>query len=106
MIDLGKSGYRAFSPPTAGALLNGYRGWYAMNGIHIGAGGWLHELSGIGIQRFKVSPLTFGEDNVKGERTFTAATDTADHSKLVSRDGDINLLQVVFTCLVDTDDLL
>ena len=68
MIDLGERCDGALSAAAARALLdrNGRRN--AVDRIHVGTRGGLHELTRIGVQGFKVAALTLVEDDVKRER--------------------------------------
>ena len=78
MIDLGQRGDRALESAAAGALLDRHGRRDAVNGIHVGARGRLHELSRVGIERFQVATLALIEQQVEGQRRFAGTRDTRD----------------------------
>ena len=100
MINFGKCRYRTLAATAAGALFNSDRRRNTANGIHIRARCGLHKLSRVGIERLKITPLAFTKHNIKGHRTFAAATDTGNHGELITRDGDIDVFQIVLTGVV------
>ena len=84
MIDLGQRGDRALVAAAAGALLDGHRGWYAEDGVHIRARRGLHELPCVGIQGFEVAPLALGEQDVESQGALAAAGNAGDDRELIA----------------------
>ena len=103
MIDLGNGRDRALASAAAGALFDGDRRRNAENRIHIGTRRGLDELPGVGVERFEIAALAFGEEDVERQRAFAAAADAGDDGELVARDADIDALEVVLARVVDAD---
>ena len=101
VIDLGHRGDRALLATAARALLDGDRGRNAEDRIHVGPGGRLHELPRVGVQRFEITALALGKQDVESERALAAAADACDHAELVPRDRDVNVLEVMLAGMVD-----
>src|SRR5262249_37107010 len=100
-IKLSQRGDRALASATAGALLDGNRGRDAEDGVHVRARSGLHELASVSVERFEITPLAFGEQNVEGERALPAARYTGDHGELLARDVDVDASEVVLARVVD-----
>src|SRR5581483_1368113 len=77
----------------------------AKDGIDIGPRGGLHKLPRVGVERFEIAALTFGEQNVEGERALAAARYAGDHGEAPARNPDIDVLEIVLACVVDVDEL-
>ena len=103
VIDLGERGHRALAPAAAGALLDGHRRRNAEDGVDVGPRRGLHELAGVGVERFEVAPLPLGEEDVEGQRGLARAGDAGDDGEAVARDVDVDVLQVVLAGVVDAD---
>ncbi len=103
VIDLGQRGDRALASAAAGALLDGDRGRDAEDGVHIRARSRLHELARIGVERFQVAPLAFGEQDIEGERALAAARNSGDHRELLARNLHVHVLEIVLARVVDMD---
>ena len=78
MVDLGERRHRALAPAAAGALLDRHRRRNAEDRVHVRPRGRLHELPRVGVQRFQIAALAFGEQDVEGERALAAAADAGD----------------------------
>ena len=61
------------------------------------------KLPGIRGQGFHIAPLTFGVQRIKREGTFAGSADSGHHDQLVSRQRQIDVSQIVFTCATDND---
>jgi hypothetical protein len=82
-------------PAAAQALLDGHRGRDAVDRVHLGPPGRLHDAARVGVQAFQVAPLAFVEQDVEGQRALARARHAGDHVELAARDVDVQALQVV-----------
>ena len=103
VVDLGERGHRGLAPAAAGALLDRHGGRDAEDCVHVRPGRGLHELAGVGVQRFEVAALALGEDDVERERRLARARHARDHGEAPARDLDVDVLEVVFARVVDAD---
>ena len=103
MINFGDGGHRAFAPPPTGPLLDGHRGRHAENIVDIRPRGWLHELARVRIERFQITALPLGEQNVERHRAFAAAAHPGNHGKTIVGNPDVDPFQIVFPGIVDGD---
>ena len=78
-------------------LVNGDSGRQALDGIHIRLVHLAQELPGIGGQAFHIPPLTFGINGVESQAGFSGAGQAGEYHQFVSGDGQVNVLQVVFS---------
>ncbi len=101
MIELGQRGDRALASAAAGALLDGHRGRDTEDGVDIGARCGLHELARVGVERFQIATLAFGEDNVECECALAAAGHASDHGEFLARNLHVETLEVVLARVVD-----
>ena len=101
VVQLGERGHRALAPAPAGALLDGHRGRDAEDGIHLGPRRRLHELTGIGVERFQIAPLPLAEEDVEGQRGLARSGHPGDHRKALARDVHIDVLEVVLAGVPD-----
>ena len=90
-------------PPAAGALLDADRGRNAGDQVHVRPRHLLHELPGVDVHRIQETPLPFRKEEVKGQRAFARAADSGDDHKLVARNDQGEVLQVVLPRAVDGD---
>ena len=72
--------------------------------IHLRPGQLLDELPGIDIHRIQEPALAFGKEQIKGQRAFARPTQTGDNDELIARDGQGNILEIVFARAMDGDD--
>src|SRR3954464_14105841 len=70
-----------------------------------GARGRLHELAGVRVQRFQVSPLALIKEDVERQGRFARPRDPGDHGEPAPRDLDVDVLEVVLARVVDLDDV-
>lgn len=75
----------------------------SINGIDIGPGDLLEELSGVGRQAIDVLSLALGEERVERERAFPAARNAGDDGHRVAPNIDIDRLQIVNAGSPDSD---
>ena len=94
--DLGGGAHRALAPAAREALLNGHRGWNAVDGIDLGPAGRLHDAAGVGVERFEVAALAFVEQDIERQRGFSRAADAGNHVEAPARNLHRQALQVVF----------
>ena len=88
MPDLGGGAHRRLAPATREALLDGHRGWYAIDRVHFRAPRWLDDGAGVGVKALEVAALSFVEKNVKGQGGLAGAGYAGDHTELAARDVD------------------
>ena len=105
-VDLGERGHGALPAAPAGALLDGHRRRHAVDAVHVGPAGRLHELPRVGVQRFEVPALSFGEEDVEGDRALAAAAHAGDHAEGVPGDGQVDVLEVVLPRVADDDGVV
>ena len=87
----------------AGALLDGDRRRQALDGLD---GRFLHlleELPRVGGEALDVPALALGEDRVERQRGFPGTAQAGEDDELVARDGDGEVLEVVFLRAADDD---
>ena len=65
------------------------------------ARGTLHKLACVGVERFEIAALAFGEQNVKRERGFARAGDAGDHGEFAARDIYVDVFEIMFAGVVD-----
>ena len=102
-LDLGERRHGTLAAAAAGALLDGDGGRNAEDGVHIGPAGRLHELAGVGIERFEIASLAFAEDDVEGECGLAGTRQTGDHREGIARDLEADVLEVVLAGVADLD---
>ena len=80
------------------------QGWAeAIDAIHPWFFHLAQELPGIARQRLHETPLAFLVDGIEGQGRLATAAQSGDHHKLIPRDVDVDVLQVVFRCALDAD---
>ena len=105
VVDLGQRRDRALAAAAARALLDRDRRRDAEDRVDVRARRGLHELARVGVQRFEIAALPFGEQDVERERALAAAGHAGDDGEAVARDRDVDALQVVLARVVDADRL-
>ena len=70
MPDLGRRAHGGLAPAPGQPLLDGHGRGNAVNRVDFRPTSWLHDGARIGVERFEIAPLTFVEQNVKGQRRF------------------------------------
>ena len=103
MPNLGGGADRGLAPASAQTLLDGDRGWDAIDRVHLGPTCGLHDAAGISVQAFQVTALAFVEQNIEGQGGFTRTADTGDHVELATRDVHAQAFQVVLFGVDDAD---
>ena len=104
--DLGGGGHGALAAAAAQPLFDGHRGRYAVNRVHLGPPGRLHDAAGVGVQAFQIAPLPFVEQDVEGQRALARTADAGDHVELAARNVHAQALQVVLFGVDDADGLI
>jgi hypothetical protein len=66
----------------------------------------VHELPRIGVQRFQVPALTFGKEDVEGQRALAAAAHSRDHGEPIARDANSDVLEIMFAGVIDADGVI
>ena len=103
--DLGGGAHRGLAPAAREPLLNRHGGRNAVDRIHLGPAGRLHDGAGISVERLQVAALALVEQNIKGQRGLARARDTGDHIELTAWNINRQTLQVVFTRIDDLDQV-
>ena len=106
MVDFRHGRDRALASTAAGPLFDGDGRGNPKNRVHVGARGRLDELARIGVQRFEVAALAFGEQDIECQRALAAAADAGDDGKLVTGNIDIDALEIVLARVVDADRMI
>ena len=91
---------------TTRALLNRNSRRQPFNRFDIGLLQLIEELPRIRAQRLHVLALTFRKDRVERQRTLSAAGNSRDDDELVSRQRDIDVLEIVLSRASDANRLL
>ena len=103
MIDFGDGGDGRFAAAACDALLDGDRGWQALDQVHIRLFQLLNELPRIGRHAVEETALAFREKEVERDRRFAGAAQAGDDDQFVARDGERDVLEVVLARAVDGD---
>src|SRR5690606_30711259 len=103
VVDLGQRGDGALAAAPAGALFDRNGGRHAEDPVDVGPRRRLHELAGVGIERFEVAALAFAEHDVEREGGLAGPGHARDDSERVARDLDVDVLQVVLARMVHED---
>ncbi len=103
VVDLGHRSHRRAWVARSGLLLDGDRRRQSFNGVHIRFLHLVEKLACVGRQRFHITPLAFGKERVEGKRRLARPRNPGDHHQPVSRDGDIDIVEVVLACAADDD---
>ena len=91
---------------TGRALLDCDRGGKPLDIIDVRLLHLVQELPRVGGEAFDIFPLAFGEERIKCERRLPRAAQSGHHHKLVPRDPDIQVFQVVLPGSLDPDEFL
>src|SRR3546814_14769802 len=100
-MNLRHRGDGGLAAAAAGALLDGDRGRYPIDCIHIGLAGRLDDGARIGVQRLQVAALALVEKNVEGQCGFARARYARDNGNVVARNAYLYAFQIVFTGVDD-----
>ncbi len=102
-IDLGERRNGALPAAAARALLDCHGRGDAVDPVHVRPARRLYELPRIGVQRFQVPALPFGEEDVEGDRAFPAPAHARDDAERVTREGEVDVFQIVLAGVADHD---
>lgn len=95
VVDFGGGAHRGTRIAAADFLLDGDGGREALDIVAL----WLvhtsQELTGVGRKALHITALTFGIEGVEGERGFARAGESGDDHQTVSRNGHVDVLEVV-----------
>src|SRR5206468_5349971 len=105
VVDLGDGADGRARVLRRGLLFDRDRGREPLDRVHLGLLHLLEELPGVRRQRFHVAPLTFGVDGVEGERRLARAREPGDHDELVTRDLEVDVLEIVLAGAADDDPI-
>jgi len=75
----------------------------ALDQIDVGLFHQLQELARVGRKRLDVAALSFRVEGVEGERGFSGARQPRDHDQPVSRQIDVQVLEIVRSRAADAD---
>ena len=106
VVDLGHRADGGARVVRGALLVDGDGRGEAFDVIHIRLVHLPEELAGVGRERLDVAALAFGEDGIEGQRGFARTGQPGDDDKLVARDLDGDILQVVVARADDADDVL
>ena len=95
VVDLGDGAHRRAGIGPGRLLFDGDRGRQAVDQIDVGLLHLLEKLPGVRRQRLDVAPLSFRVDRIEGERRLARARQAGDDDQAVSRDVDVDVLEVV-----------
>src|SRR5207249_2849175 len=101
VVDLGDGSYGRARVVARRLLLDRDRGREALDQIDVGFFHQLQELARVGRERLDVAALALRVERVEGERGFSGARQPGDHDQPVSRQIDVQVLQVVRSCAAD-----
>lgn len=95
VVDFGGGAHRGTRIAAADFLFDGDGGREALDIVAL----WLvhtsQELTGVGRKALHITALTFGIEGVEGERGFARAGESGDDHQTVSRNGHVDVLEVV-----------
>ena len=89
-----------------GFLLDRDGGGEPFDGVHVWFAHQFEELAGVGREAFNVAALAFCVDCIERERRFPRAGQARDDRERVTRDCDVDILEVVGACATDTDRMI
>lgn len=87
----------------SGLLVDRDGGGEAVDRIDVGFLHLSEELTRVRGEGFDVATLTLGVDGVEGERAFARAGEAREDDELVTRNREVDILEVVLTCTFDDD---
>ncbi len=103
VVDLGHGSHGGTRVVRGGLLLDGDRGGKALDQVHVGLLHELEELPRVRGERFHVAALAFGVERVERERGFARARKARDHDKLVARNIDTHIPEIVRARAANSD---
>ena len=105
VIDLGDRAHRGARIVRSRFLLDGDGRRQTFNGVDVGLLHHRQELPGVGRQRFHIAALAFRIDGVEGQRGFPGTRQAGQHDEPISRQVEIDILQIVGPGTPDSDIL-
>ena len=106
VMDLGGGGDGAPRPAAARPLLDRHRRRDAEHRVHVRAGRRLHELPGVGVERFEIAALSLREHHVEREGALAAPAHPGDGREPAARQAHVDVLEVVVAGAPDFDGLV
>ena len=106
VVDLGDGPDRGPRVPAGALLVDGDRGRQAVDLVDVRLLHLAQELPGIGAQALDVAALALGVDGVEGEAGLAAPRQAGDHDQAVTREGDVDVLEVVLAGSEHHDPIL
>jgi len=106
VVDLGDGADGGARVLRRGLLLDGDGRGEPVDVVHIGLLHHLQELARIGRQAFHVTALALRVDGVEGQRRLAGARDAREHHQRVTRDLQVDVLEVVLARPADVDGLV
>ena len=104
MVNFGYRGHRALAAAPRGALFNADGRRQPGDKIDLRPRNLVHELPGIGVHGVQEAALSLGKKDVKHQGALARTADAGDDHKLVARDGQRQVLQVMLARPVDHDE--
>ena len=105
VVDLGHRADRRARVARGRLLVDRDRRREAFDRVDVGLLHQAEELARVGRERLDVAPLPLGVDRVEGEARLARAGEPGDHDQRVSRQLDVDVLEVVLTGAGDDDSL-
>ena len=96
VVDLGDRAHGRARVPAGTLLIDRDGRREPVDLVDVGLLHLAEELAGIGAEALDVPPLPLGVDGVEGETGLAGATQTRDDDEAVAREGDGDVLEVVF----------
>src|SRR5260370_797962 len=103
MVNFGHRRYSRFASTARDSLLNRHTRRQPADQIDIGLFELLDELPRIWRHAVEKAALTFGKQDIERESRFAGTTQTGDHYKLLPRNLNVDILEVVLTSTVNVD---
>jgi len=106
VVDLRDCGHSGAGVFGRGLLLDGDGRGDALDQVRVGLVHPFQELAGIGGERFEVAALALSIESIKGQGRLAGAADSGDDDKLIERDVEVDVFQVVDPHAAECDSLV
>ena len=105
MVDFSDGGDCGLAAAACDALLDGDARREAFDRVHIGLFELIDELARVGRHAVEEAALAFGEEDVEGQGRFARAAEAGDDDHAVTRDVDVDVLEVVLASAADGNEI-
>ena len=103
IVDLGHRAHGRARVVAGRLLFDGDGRRQALDQVDVGLFHQLQELPRVGRQRLDIAALAFRVQGIEGERRLARARQTGDHDELVTRQIEVDVLEVVRACAAYAD---